>query len=220
MLMEVQVGSPSNIGLGDNRTAMLLGGKQGEAVVTELHGKYFTWNYRQMLFHASIYTASAIPIFATNVVPNVFLWNPPTNPKAVALTSIKYNFHGGTGVAGAIGYAYLPNIAALTGTAAPISGATLITPVTGIVGLPYTGKLLFGSAATLTGVAPYVPVQHSWSGISQGAPITSTAAIHSLRHEFDGDLIIPPGIFFFPVGSTAVGETMMVTISGYEFPWP
>jgi hypothetical protein len=217
--IQIQPGPPSNNSTTDGNLYTMLGGKSAEGIVAELHGKYYTQNYRGKLWHANITTASAIPVFATNATPNFFIWNPPNNPNNVVLVRFKVGFHAGTGIAGAIGYCYIPNVTSLVGTAAPLSAATTTTIRPGLMGLAgYGGQVVAGSAATVTGTAPYAWVQHSWSNLSQGAPITSTAAAYSLFEEFDGSIILTPGTVFAPLASTAIAETVMISVAAYEVP--
>lgn len=219
-LTQVRIGPPSNINFSDGDTVDVLGGKSGEMMVSELHGKYLTQTYRGNLWSFSITTATAIPVFATNATPNFFIFNPPGNTTAVVPVRFNVGFHGGTGIAGAIGYSYITNVPSLVGTAAPVSAATLVSPKSGIVGQSYTGNIITGSAATISGTAPYALTQLRWSNMSQGAPITSTATAYSLFEEFDGNMIIPPGTLWCPTASTAIAETLEMSLIAYEIPLP
>lgn len=216
--IQVQPGAPSTSSATDGNLYTMLGGKAAEGIVAELHSKYYTQNYRGRLWNANIFTASAIPVFATNATPNFFIWNPPSNPNNVVLVKFKVGFAAGTGIAGAIGYSYIRGVPTLVGTAAPVSAATSTTITSGIVGVPYGGSVWAGSAATIGGVAPFALTQHSYSNLSQGAPITSTAAAYSLYEEFDGSVIIPPGVFWCPTASAAIAETVVISVQAYEAP--
>lgn len=219
-LMQVLPNPPSVASIPDGGTGVtMLGGKQGEGIVAELHGKYYTQTVRSKLWYANIFTATAIPVFATNATPNFFIWNPSNNTTNVVLVRATYGFHAGTGIAGALGYAYIQNVTSLVGTAAPVSAATTTTILPGLIGnAAYGGNVVAGSAATVSGTAPFALKQHSWSPISQGAPITSTASYWSLVHEFDGSMILAPGTFWCPLGSVAVAETFMISVAAYEAP--
>src|ERR1700738_2272637 len=100
-----------------------LGGRQGEGVVTELHARYYVQTYRGTSWNLTLATASAIPLFATNATPNFFIWNPVNSGKNCVLTRFTVGFSAGTGVAGAIGYAFVTGVDALVGNAGPGSGA-------------------------------------------------------------------------------------------------
>ena len=58
--IQIQPGPPSNNSATDGQLYTMLGGKSTEGIVAELHGKYYTQNYRQKLWHANITTATAI----------------------------------------------------------------------------------------------------------------------------------------------------------------
>ena len=53
------VGAPSNVSNADGTNAPLLQGKAGEAVVAELHGKWYTSAYRGRVFIGQTTTAGS-----------------------------------------------------------------------------------------------------------------------------------------------------------------
>ena len=61
--LQVQVGAPSNTSATDGNLYNQLGGKAAEGIVAELHGKYYTQNYRGNCFTLSTVGAGlAVPI--------------------------------------------------------------------------------------------------------------------------------------------------------------
>lgn len=217
-LMQGQPSAPSATSLPDGQTATQLFGRQAEGVVTELHGKYYVQTYRGKAWNLTLTTASAIPVFATNATPNFFIWNPPGSGVNCVPIKLAIGFSAGTGVAGAIGYAFLTGVNALVGTAAPVSAATKLALNSGICGGVYGGLTIGGTAATIGGVAPNALTLYRQSNLSQGAPITTTAAAYSLFEEFDGTVIIPPSTLFCLVGTPAPAETFMISLAGYDAP--
>jgi len=211
--VQVRVAAPTNVSATDNNVYDLLGGKSQEAIVSELHGKYFTQTYRGRLWHASITAATAIPAFATNATPNFGIFNPAGNNTAVVLARFNVGFAAGTGIAGQIGYAYLnPAGTAPAGTAAPVSAYTAGPAIqSGVAGGKYAGNIIFGSSFTIGGVVSALTI-HKWANLSQGAPITTTAAMYSLFEDFDGTVIVPPNTLWCPVASAAIAETSMITL--------
>jgi hypothetical protein len=221
MILQGQVVPLPNTNLPDGSNQNLLQGKAGEGIFAELHGKYLTQAYRGKLWNASLTTASAIPAAATNATPNFIVWNPAGNTTAVVLARLNVGFVAGTGIAGQIGYTYVPNAGTSIATGAAFSAFTAGPAIrSSIAGAAYTGNILFGTAATATGTAPYVPVRWRWSSLSQGAPITSTAAAYTLFEDFDGSLILPPNVAWYPDATVAIAETMMISLVAYEIPWP
>src|SRR5712664_361685 len=100
-LMQVQPGAIPASSLPDGPPAPLLGGRSGEAIVAELHGKYYAQTYRGKAWNLTLTTASAIPLFATNATPNFFIWNPVNSSVNCVLVRFTVGFSAGTGVAGA-----------------------------------------------------------------------------------------------------------------------
>jgi hypothetical protein len=202
----------------DGSAVTLLGGRQGEGVVAELHGKYYVQTYRGKAWNLTLTATAAIPLFATNATPTFFIWNPPGSGVNCVLVRYTVGFSAGTGVAGAIGYAFVTGVNALVGTAAPVSAATTLALNAGIVGATYGGVTVGGTSATVTGTAPNAMKMYRWSNLSQGAPITTTAAIYSLSEDFDGTIIVPPSTLFCPVGNPAPAESVFQSLVGYDAP--
>lgn len=222
-LAQVQVGAPPNTNLPDGSIQNQLGGKAGEGMVSQLHGRLFSQTYRRNLWVASNAVGSpvAIPLMATNATPTFGIFNPAGNTTAVVLVKWNAGWTAGTGIAGSIGFAYLPNAGtAPAGTAAPISTYTAGPSIKmGMVGQTYGGNVLFGISFTIGGAVQALTL-HRWSPVGQGAPITSTAAIYTVGEEFDGSVIVPPNTLYAPVASVAIAETFQQSLVAYEIPYP
>lgn len=218
---QIRVGAPSNVSYSDNQVYDALGGKQGDAIVSELHGKYFTQNYRGNLFYASLTSASALVAPATNATPNFALWNPSGNNVAVSLVKAYFGYVSGTPAAGVIGYQYVPYAGATIGGTSAVSAFTTVTVRPCVIGKGYVGQVLAGSAATITGVGIAAEVTARYTGISQG--ILASASIPpgmTMVDEFDGTMIVPPGNLWFPICSAASVATYMISAVWEEVPWP
>ncbi len=222
-VFQCQVGAPPKQNLDDTTIQNVLGGTAGQAIVDELHGRYFNQNYRGRLWTASNATGSpvAIPLFATNATPTFGILNPAGNTTAVVLVRWSAGFTAGTGIAGSIGYAYLsPAGTAPAGTAAPISTYTAGPAIQmGVCGQKYGGNVLFGISFTIGGAVIGLTL-HRWSPNGQGAPITSTASVFSIFEDFDGSVIVPPNTLWAPVASVAIAETFQQSLVAYEIPFP
>ena len=221
-LAQVQVGAPPNSNLPDGQLQNVLGGKAGEMMVSQLHGRLFTHTYRGNLWVASNAVASpvAIPLMATNATPTFGIFVPAGNPTAVVLVKWNAGFTAGTGIAGSIGYAYLnPCGTAPAGTANPVSTYTAGPSIKmGVCGKTYGGNVLFGTSFTIGGAVIGLAL-HRWAPVGQGAPITSTAAVFTIGEEFDGSVIVPPNTLWAPVASVAIAETFQQSLVAYEIPW-
>ena len=83
-LTQLEVGPPSTVSIGDNQTTGILGGKQGDMIVSQLHGKYYTQAVRGNVYYAStaavglvntIYSAITAPTFL-----GLLVWNSDIPP--------------------------------------------------------------------------------------------------------------------------------------------
>jgi hypothetical protein len=210
--IQCNVVNPASIAYPDGASQDLLGGKAGEALVADYHSRWYTRNYRQRLFQASLTAASAFVAPATNATPNFILWNPVNSGVNLSIERFLFGYVSGTPAAGVIGYSYIPNAGASLGTAAPISALTAITIQGCTAGMAYNGKTLAGSAATVTGSAPSAAAFLRWSGISQG--ILASASIAPglwMVDECEGNILVPPGTAIYPVCSAASVALYMVS---------
>ena len=215
--------NPPTSNVTDGDLSEPLFGKQREQLGSDLHAPLYTQTYRGNLWSASITTATAIPIFATNATPNFFLLNPHGNTTNVVLVRLNLGFEATNSAAGAIGYSVMgpnPPIGSLVGTAAPISAYTTATIQSGKSGRNYNGNIIAGSAATIGGAnVNYRLRQLRWSNLSAGVVIaTSTASFWSLSEDFNGTLILEPGTFWCLTASTAVASTFQISALAYETP--
>jgi len=211
---QVLVGAPSNVSNPDGALVTQLGGKQGDGIVSELHGKYYTQNYRGNLYYgANAAAGAAFTIFSNASYVGLLLWNPQGSGKNLSLVraGIAFDTQASTAMAG-WGYAWIINAGSGLATAAPISAFTAITATRGSCILGATGQgasvALLGSAATLTtAFANWRPANFS---TSTGA-ITVAFSASQMSEELDGTLIVPPGVAMGLTSNILSG----VTASGY-----
>lgn len=198
---------------GDGAEAGFLQGKAAEIINASLHGQYYTQTYRGNVFHGSTLIAgTAIPVITTTA-PTCILWNPSGSGVNVVPIAFRAGFASGTGIAGQIAYAQLPD--AGTGPLnAVITAFTAIAPSNGKIGAG-GGVAKFATTATI--VTTSVSILRA-SGISQGAPITSTAAVWNMTDLFNGEVILPPGTAIYPVASAAIAEVLCQSFSWVEVP--
>jgi hypothetical protein len=93
--------------LPDGQPADQLGGKAGEAIIAELHGKYYTQTYRGNVFVGSTAIGGVVPP-AFNATAQVYMiWNPQGSGKNLVPINITLGYISGTSLAGNLGYSYL-----------------------------------------------------------------------------------------------------------------
>ena len=173
----------SNTSQGDSTNPPALAGKAGEAVVAELHGKWYTAAYRSRVFLGNTAAAgSTIPI-VTTTVPTFALYNPLGSGVNVELISVDIGNTVTTWVASPILLALVSGA-----NAVPVSVTTALTPYCSNIGSSGVSQArLYASVAMTTAFstgANYFPL-FNISAISGVTPV--------LHYDFDGKIILPPG---------------------------
>jgi len=225
MKIEAQVGPQV---LADGSVDALRAGKTGEAIIQQLHGRYFETNYRGNVFSDGIATVTAIVAATYNistlgatVTPIVGLWNPSTSPINAVLLSATLNTiktalqNTGTGPffwATSIG-----NSAISTGNT-PLNRKTLAKSGSFCKGLcnvaatGLTNNLVVMGAAALAG------------GSSSLAAFLETAAgmatwAQASKETFEGEWIVPPGgVIALLAGSAGVAVSATSMLLWEEVP--
>lgn len=171
-------------------------GRQGDGIVSELHGRHYEQTYRGNVFsngHVGLValTANTITLTATTT-PIIGLYNPPgSNMNAViiqASLSSGINNTAATGPGAFVWAVSTGNVGLSTGT----------TPFARMVGGPVS-KCKGLSMVALTGLTNNLVVQEA-SDIpspnvvtTTAVPTTVTTPMSNNVQIFDGGLIIPPG---------------------------
>lgn len=217
-LMQVQVGAPPATSIPDQSTPPILGGRQGEAIVSQLHGRSYTQASRGNLYYTSNAAAgAAYTIFSNASYVGLGLWNQSTSKNlSIVRVNMGFDAQASTAASG-WGYAWV-NAGYAIGTAAPISATTAVTATRGSCLLGAAGQ---GNSVALAVSAATLTTALLWG---RGASFsTSTGAITvqmglQLSEDFDGTMIVPPGFAFFVTSAILTGVTGCGTIIHEEVP--
>ena len=218
----IQVGSVPAFGPGAQPQT---GGPQGDAYVSEWHGNRAAATRAGKLFHGcGVVAGNAFPIYTTTA-PLFCLWN--TGPNNVELVRFTAGYVSGTTVAGPYGYQFIPNCAAAGNGA---TGGQYLTAfnsvpkavIPGLIGSGAASTCLFSNAATNTitsageaiAIVNYIPGNMSTQIIESSA----TAGTTVIEEVFNGDIIIPPNTFFYPVGLVASVGLFNMRLTWIETP--
>lgn len=206
------VGAPSNTSAADSTNLPILQGKQTEMITSELHGKYYTQTYRGNTFWAATALAGLTLSIVTATTNTCFaIWNPQGSGKNLSLMSVTITPTTAMTTASGYGYGFLLNAGAAIGTAAPISAITLITATRGPGLLNNSGVgtsvAIVAGAMTLTSASL---AMRGMGGSAGTGAITAPAQQPTIREDFDGTMIIPPGTVFF-VGTTVASSGQTAT---------
>lgn len=219
-IIQVRTNPIATLSVTDNDPHDMLGGRSAEGIVAELHGKYFTQASRgNMFFISTIAAGLAVPISSTTA-PTVALWNPAGSGKNAALVRYTAAYVSGTSVATAIGLAFSPNAGNTVATGAVFTAFNRSALNTNLFNcLLGAGNVTAMNASangtnTLTVAGTYLLTM-----LGESALIATTAMNPYLAfYDFDGSLIVPPGVAVYVVGTAASGALLAQSLVWEEAP--
>lgn len=212
------VGNPAGNQNPDGATVPFVLGRQGDLIVSPLHGPMGAANQRGMLFFGAASTAGiAIPVNTTTSGSTFALYNPAGSNVNAELVRFKLDFlhtNAAPVTANVIGFSLVKHSlnapSAITGLAGPTgaggaAGGVSASLAGNTPGCTLAGAITFASALTVAanwGV-PMFSFPASWVPTVGGYPVP-------LTFDFNGSLIIPPGYTATLVASTAWGANTTV----------
>jgi hypothetical protein len=223
--IQVQPSAPSNVSLPDNQLVTQLGGKAGEGIVTELHGKYYTQTYRGNCFILSTVGAGLVIPIITTTSPTLVLWNPIGSGKnAVLLRMVLANTNSGTNAAGAI---FL--LADFNAGSAIASGSCFSAFAQAALGTNLFNANLGGgnvsvmkssatATNTLTTASTSVIATVGMSGVTTVAGAVAAQSAPAIVYDFDGSVIVPPGVAVHLAAGAATVSLFTQTLMWEEVP--
>ncbi len=113
--LQYRVGAPSASSLPDGQPADALGGKAGEGIVTELHGKYYTQCYRGNVFVGTTAIGGVVPPVFSATAQTYMIWNPLGSGKNIVPINLTLGYVSGTALGCNLGYAYLTGMLRVLG---------------------------------------------------------------------------------------------------------
>jgi hypothetical protein len=190
----------------DSQPFVARGGKQGEQLASELHGRYYEQTYRDHVFSGSI--VGQVTTVGTNTTyTGLCLSNPISSTKNLVVLSAGYSF--------IVAFSAAAHIGLMTGynVATNVTHTTAVTVrsqrFTGTTATNAVG--LLDSAATL----PTTPTVNLILGSGLTGAITTTPHIGPTIFDVAGQLILAPGAYCAFYTSTASG-----TAGGaFSFSW-
>lgn len=180
-------------------------GRHAEQLVSQIHGKHFYPNLRGRLFQFDV-TGVTVPVIAATLVSVFSLHNPPSSGVIAELVDVDIDQVLATTVVGTFGWYESHGANAL--------GATLTTAGTvksGRVGDTPNNKVVAYSALTHVGT----PVRADIIG-GHGA----TTNQNQIRKEYDGKLLLPPGVIISLATSTGPATASGLGLSVKWIEWP
>ena len=191
----------------DGQVVVNRAGKQGDVIVSELHGRYYESNYRKNKFYGS---NGAVPSVTTVALATTYtglcIYNPAGSPVNLVLDKVGYSFLVAFPAAATIGLlvGYAP-AGITTASAAASPGASSFIG-SGLV--PY-GKVAL--SATLVGT----PFLHTVLGEGLTGAITTTPEVISIV-DIEGGIILQPGAYAAIYTSTISGAASLAASFQWE----
>ena len=207
----------------DGKVADVKLGQSGAQLASWQHGKYAEQALAGNMFYTSTVVAGlAIPI-NTTTAPTVMLWNPSGSGVHAVLGRLHAAQASGTSAGGGVG---LMAVSTAVEVGSTIATGNLITAFaqdvlgTNVFNAQLNGgnrpKVKSSSQGTNTITAG------TWIyslGKYVGATIsTSAAGGITLTHDFDGDVVLPPGTAVYLAANIASVALFESTLSWYEIP--
>jgi hypothetical protein len=208
MQVQGQSGNPpTTASLGVGTAAPLRQGNMGEAIVSELHGRYYEATYRKSTFAAATQAALASTAAFATTYTGLCLSNPIGSNVNLVLNKI--GFASILAQTTALAFGIMTGFNASTNVTHTTPGAPSSNFVGGAAGVG-----LVDTAATL----PVAPTLRQVLGVvDTGA--TTVATVDACEYDLEGDIIIPPGGFAaIYTSSASVAASLLASMAWEEVP--
>ena len=218
MYLQGVVFDPSGAASADGSTPSINMGRANEALVAELHGKYFTQCYRGNVFLASTTAAGVVVPIYTTLTPTYSVWNPAGSGKLLVPIVSLIGWTATTAALGSYVWTATTNAGANISTTAPFVAFGSGTALNANLGSGKVSQMRIGSGGTTTLVAAPTFYRETGCQIIVTTAATGAAPGWIWRDEWDGAGIIPPGNAIHLMGTTAIATTVTVSLVYAEVP--
>lgn len=219
-LMQGTTQAPALSSYQDGATPAVLSGRQGDMIVSELHGKYYTQTQRGNCYYASTAAAGlAFSIFSATTFLGLMLLNPMGSGKNLSLIRSMVGLNAASATAAsAFGYAWATNVNTPLSTAYTAFGALTTTRGSCLLGPVGQGNSVVLTATTATIAAASVFTWGRSANFSTSTGAVGTVLGSTMFEDFDGQMIVPPGTLFTLTSSILGGGTNPATLIWEELP--
>jgi hypothetical protein len=205
------VGDPTQTSQPDGSTPPFTVGRQGDNLASDLHGKFWTANYRNKVFSAQALgtttTGITIPVVTATLASVFTLYNPPTSGVIAEIIDTTLLNVSATTVVDIFGWYASPQPQSAAGTF-----TTKGTVNSGKVEAPSANQVSFYSSYTHSGTPTIFAVIGGYGAVSN--------AFGPVYKFFDGSLTLPPGIAMSLAGNVAAGTTTGMAAEVRWVEWP
>jgi hypothetical protein len=191
-----------------------------DAIVSELHGRYFeqtlrNHGFRSMVKAVTVAATHNTPIAAATATPVLGLHNPVGSNKAAIISRISAGSVSGTPAGGQ----FVLNAIQVT-TAPTTPGGNIFAGLLSAAASPQGSVMRPFNNVALTGMLPVIGNELDLVG---GATAVAVAAANNpIGEDIGGSIIVPPGFVLALMAGTGAGTTWIVN-AGWaweEIDWP
>ena len=183
---------PGAVQRADGTLGAVRGGKTGEMLISQAHGKYYEAALRGKL-HYSYCAAIAMSASATAAIGNI-VWNPPSSGANLVLG--RWDFANVVTDANALelllGYSVQATVP--TTTTAAVTGPCILGPV----GTPTSVAKAYSVATITTAATAIASLAYIYAAID-------TVGQGQIHGDFDGSIVVPPGYLVHLMCAVAAG---------------
>lgn len=191
-VMQGQINNPFTTSMPDGSDSDATLGRNGEQLVSEIHGKFFTACARGALFTFNV-AAVTIPVVAATLVSVFSLYNPVGSGKLLELVDLDVSTVLATTVVDTVGLYVSSPVLAAKGTF-----TTAGTVLSGIIGSTAAGVGIPYSAYTHSGTPTLYKIVGGYGAVTE-------TSVNQIHYDFDGKVCIAPGAIVSVAMSTAAG---------------
>lgn len=217
--MDIAIRLPFRDGLRDRESPVL--GPERQQLADLVHGTHYQDCLRGRVFsQASTPLGLAIPIYtATALAGGMPIWNPVGSGVNVELISVDIAYASGTADYAALGLMAVNVGTSAIGTGTPITAFAETTPKNGLLYGGVASRIKSSNAGTVTVTAQTAA---EWArtlmGINLEAQTGTAHATQVSRVEFDGTVIVPPGVLVFLAATKATTALYASAVVWKEIP--
>lgn len=208
MIIQSIVGQPASAA--NNAILNSRSGQLGDAIISELHGRYYETTYRSNLFLLSVSTAAAVTAYSGGAAgtPMLCLFNPVGSGRNAVLNKVSVGNVVASSAAGTVSFGLF------FGTTATITQATTTTPSNMLTQLQ-SGSVMTGfrNVALTSGSAASnaIALSSYYWATAAGVGLVSNGVF-----DLEGAVIIPPGSYAAVGGSAALTSATWIGSMQWE----
>ncbi|MDE3022475.1 MAG: hypothetical protein KGI54_11520 [Pseudomonadota bacterium] len=181
-------------------------GRQGDIIVSELHGRYYETTNSKASFSAANQAGQVTTVGLATTYTGLSLSNPVGSQVNLVINKVSASFPVAPAAAMVVGL-----MTGYNGTT-NVTHTTPVTPKSQFIGTGPAPVALVDAAATL----PTAPTLNTVFGFVGTAAVTAVNGVPGIYEDLEGSIIIPPGGYAAIYTSTASGAAGMFASMSWE----